>query len=208
MTSKMIKEEIIGVINAESDSLKQLVSGLDYDTIERCVDLLCRCKENNGRVVTSGTGTSGAAAKKIAHTLSCVEIPSFFLSPADSVHGGFGVVQEGDVAVFISKGGETAEMIKMIPAIKSKGVKLIGVTEVSDSTLATQSDIHLKVKVEKEPDPFNMLATASTMAVIAVFDAIAIALMKITNYSKDAFLTIHPGGAVGKRLSVDVEECN
>jgi len=202
---KVNSEQIISTINnvweIESLSVKNLMNTVNNESVVSVVKTLAECKNNGGRVITCGAGTSGAAAKKIAHTLSCVEIPSFFLSPADSVHGALGAVQKGDVVIAISKGGGTKEIINMLPGIKTKGAKLIGVTENENSVLANMSDILLKVKVEKEPDPFNMLATASTMAVIAVFDAIAIVLMHYTGYSKDQFAVIHPGGAVGERLA-------
>jgi D-arabinose 5-phosphate isomerase GutQ len=111
-----------------------------------------------------------------------------------------GVVQSGDVVIAISKGGGTREIIDMLDAFATKKAVLIGVTENTESTLAKRSTIVLKVKVDREPDAFNMLATASTIAVIAVFDAICIALMQYTGYSREKFAVIHPGGAVGERL--------
>lgn len=188
------------VWQSEADSLACLIKMMDPDGLAAVVKLLANCKANKSRILTTGVGTSGAAAKKIAHTLSCIEIPAFFLSPADGVHGALGALQPGDTLIAISKGGGTEEIIKILPAIKSKGAKLIGVTENESSKLAQASDLLLKVRVEKEPDPFNMLATASTLAVIAVFDAIAVVLMEYTGYTKEQFLVIHPGGAVGQRL--------
>lgn len=184
----------------EAQTLGALKDQVDCGSVLATIEMLHRCKTNRGRVLTAGVGTSGAAAKKIAHTLSCIEIPAFFLSPADGVHGALGAVQPGDVVIAVSKGGGTEEILKMIPALQSKGAQLIGVTENENSALAQASDILLKVRVDHEPDPFNMLATASTMAVIAVFDAIAIALMYQTGYQKEQFAVIHPGGAVGDRL--------
>ncbi len=161
------------------------------------VGAIAACK---GKVIVSGCGTSGAAARKIAHSLSCVERPALFLSPADAVHGALGVLQRDDILVLISKGGNTAEIINLIPACKTKGAMLIGMTENESSALARESDILLKVRAEREPCPFNMLATASTMLVVAVFDAICIALMHETGYTKEQFAVIHPGGVVGEKL--------
>lgn len=200
MDKTQIYEKAIHVWHVESKSVERLKHTIDFNAFASVVEMLAKCKGNKGRVVTMGLGTSGAAAKKIAHTLSCVEIPSFFLSPADGVHGALGAIQKDDIVIAISKGGRTEEILKIIPAVKSKGAKLIAVTENEESELSYASDVPLKVKVEKEPDPFNMLATASTMAVIAVFDAIAIALMYYTGYRKEQFAVIHPGGAVGERL--------
>ena len=190
--------QIKSVWDIEADAVKKLDQIISPEKIMDAIDALANCK---GRVIVTGVGTSAAAAKKIAHSLSCVEIPSLFLSPADAVHGGLGVLRKEDVVIAISKGGGTGEILRLIPSLKAKGAFLIGVTEKEDSPLAEASDILLRIKVEKEPCPFNMLATASTMAVIAVFDAIAITLMLVTGYTKEQFAIIHPSGAVGERLT-------
>lgn len=178
--------------------LLRLRDAIDPSAFLTCVKVIAECK---GRILTAGVGTSGAAAKKIAHTLSCVERPSFFLSPGDAVHGELGAAQKGDVAIVISKGGGTREILNILPALQTKGVYIIGVTENEDSPLAQNSNLVMKVRIQREADSFNMLATTSTLAVIAVFDAVAIALMEYTHYTKEQFALIHPGGAVGERLS-------
>ena len=150
--------------------------------------------------VLSACGTSAMAAKKIAHSLCCIERPALFLTPSDAVHGALGVLQKGDVFILISKGGNTKELTCLIPACKSKGATLVGVSENPDSIIAREADIYLKVRVAKEPCRFNMLATASTLAVISTFDAICIALMQMTGYTREQFAVIHPAGAVGERL--------
>jgi len=180
----------------EARAVRALPRIVEPAAFARCVQVLARCR---GKVLTAGVGTSAAAAKKIAHSLCCIERPALFLSPGDAVHGGLGAVQRGDVVIAISKGGQTREIINLLPAIQAKRAFLIGVTEQSDSVLARHSDL-LGVTVEREPDAFNMLATASTLAVIAVFDAVCIALMDVTGYTKSQFALIHPGGAVGDRL--------
>jgi len=181
----------------EAQSISSLIDTIEKESVLKVIELIGDCK---GRIVVAGCGTSAAAARKIAHSLCCVERPACYLNPADAVHGALGLLQKDDVFVLISKGGNTREIISMIPACKTKGAKLIGITENPGSVLAREADILLKVKVDKEPCPFNMLATASTMAVIAVFDAICIALMHYTNYTREQFSVIHPGGAVGDRL--------
>jgi KpsF/GutQ family protein len=186
------------VWEAEAAAVQALPAIVSPQAFEECVSRLAACR---GRVLTTGCGTSAAAAKKIAHSLCCIERPAAFLSPGDAVHGGLGLVQKEDVVIAISKGGGTPEIMNMLPAIRTKRAFLIGVTENGDSNLARQSDLWLRVKVESEPDPFNMLATASTIAVLAVFDAVCIALMQITGYSREQFAVIHPGGAVGQRLT-------
>lgn len=203
MDNKQMWDYMQAVWAEEAASVSRLKDIIDLNAVISLVKLIADCKHNNRRVVTAGVGTSAAAAKKIAHTLSCVEIPSFFLSPGDAVHGALGAVQKGDVVIAISKGGGTREILNILPGVKKKEAKLVGVTENDTSELAKASDLLLKVKVEREPDPFNMLATASTMAVIAVFDAVAITLMHYMDYRKEQFAVIHPGGAVGKRLARD-----
>ena len=197
LTDKEIWEKAVSVWETGAKALQKLSREVSPAAIAQCVRMLAECR---GRIITSGVGTSAAAARKIAHSLSCIERPSFFLSPADAVHGGLGTVQPGDVAILISKGGGTQELLALVPALKTKQVAIIGVTEHGESPLARASDLLLKVRVDKEADEFNMLATTSTIAVIAVFDAVAIALMRYTGYTRGQFAVIHPGGAVGERL--------
>lgn len=170
---------------------------IDSSQFGAAVELVASC---GGKIITTGTGTSGAAAKKVAHTLSCVERPALFLSPADAVHGGLGVVQPEDLVILFSKGGKTAELAALIPSLETKGCKSLAVTENPDSLLAKRATALLRVYVSGEPDPFNMLATSSTAAVIATFDALAIAVMETTGFTREQFGVIHPGGAVGERL--------
>ena len=197
MTDQEILSEINRCLTMEAESIARLTQELDQDAVLAVAGALMNCK---GKVILSGCGTSAMAAGKIAHSLSCIEIPALFLSPADAVHGALGVLQQEDILILISKGGNTQELVNLIPACKTKGALLIGVSENPDSVIAGQADIYLKVKVEQEPCRFNMLATASTMAVIATFDAICIALMQMTGYTREQFAVIHPGGAVGERL--------
>jgi D-arabinose 5-phosphate isomerase GutQ len=185
------------VWEAEAEGVRQLSSVVDPQAFHRCVGVLAKCR---GRILTTGCGTSAAAARKIAHSLCCIERPASFLIPSDAVHGGLGVVQEGDVVIAISKGGNTTEIQALMPAVKTKKAFLIGVTERAESVLGCECDLLLRVKVEREPDLFNMLATASTLAVVALFDAVCVALMARTGYSREQFAIIHPGGAVGDRL--------
>ncbi|NMB11062.1 MAG: SIS domain-containing protein [Firmicutes bacterium] len=197
MDKKQIAQIVHGVWLTESQAIADLRETVDLEAVAKVIELLATCR---GRVITMGLGTSAAAAHKIAHTLSCVETPAFPLSPADGAHGGLGALRGEDVVVAISKGGKTEELLRIIPAIKAKGASLVVVSENENSELARASDILLRVRVDREACPFNMLATSSTLAVLAVFDAIAIALMYVTDYSRDQFAVIHPGGAVGERL--------
>jgi len=192
-----INSSIDDTLQCEADIINNLQKSVSKEQLVKVVNAIHDCK---GKIITTGCGTSGTAAQKIAHTLCCIECPACFLSPANALHGGLGLVQKNDIVIMISKGGNTNELDKMMLSCRVKGVTVIVVTETQESLLADKCDILLKLKVEKEPDDFNMLATGSTLAVIAVFDAISIAVMRLKNYSKDDFLLIHPGGDVGKRL--------
>jgi len=197
MTNQEIIDEVKRAISIEADSIHNLLSDLNEQQILDCAYAIKNC---SGKIILSGCGTSAMAAKKIAHSLNCIERPSIFLTPSDAIHGGLGVLQENDLLILISKGGNTAELLNLIPACKAKKAKLIGVSENESSLIAKQADLFVKVKVDREPCRFNMLATASTLAVIATFDAICIALMQMTGYTREQFAIIHPGGAVGERL--------
>lgn len=197
MTDKEIISEVNRCISMEADAIGKLTEVLDEKAVLETAKVLQNCK---GKVILSGCGTSAMAAKKIAHSLCCIEIPALFLSPADAVHGGLGVLQGDDILILISKGGNTQELVNLIPACRTKKAKLIGVSENPDSKIAQAADIYMKVKAEREPCRFNMLATSSTLAVISTFDAICIALMQMTGYTREQFAVIHPGGAVGERL--------
>lgn len=197
MTDKEIISEVNRCISMEADAIGKLTEVLDEKAVLETAKVLQNCK---GKVILSGCGTSAMAAKKIAHSLCCIEIPALFLSPADAVHGGLGVLQEDDILILISKGGNTQELVNLIPACRTKKAKLIGVSENPDSKIAQAADIYMKVKAEREPCRFNMLATSSTLSVISTFDAICIALMQMTGYTREQFAVIHPGGAVGERL--------
>lgn len=197
MDSTEMRLDIARTLQIEARSVETLIDNLDMDAVLRVVRAIAGC---TGKVILSACGTSAMAAKKIAHSLRCIERPALFLTPSDAVHGALGVLQKEDLLILISKGGNTSELTKLIPACRAKRAALIGVSENPASQIAQASDIYLRIAVEREPDEFNMLATASTLAVIATFDAICVALMKHTHYTREQFKIIHPGGAVGERL--------
>ncbi len=197
MTEQEIILEVERVVRAEAEELLKLSEHFDREAVLRTADALQNCR---GKVVLAGCGTSGQAAKKIAHTLCCIEIPAIYMCPADAVHGELGLLQEGDILILISKGGNTEELVTLIPACKTKKAMLIGVSENPESAIAKNADIYLEIITDREPDPFNMLATASTLAVISLFDGICIALAQRKGFSRDQFAVIHPHGAVGARL--------
>jgi D-arabinose 5-phosphate isomerase GutQ len=194
-------DQLERVFRMEGEELVRLASKLDYGELAKARELIRGLRNTNGCIFFTGCGTSAQAAKKIAHTFDVIEQRAFFLDPADAAHGGLGAVHVGDIVVFISKGGRTLELTSFLPNVKKKGARIIALGESSDTELGRAADIFLHVKVEREPDEFNMLATSSTLATIAVFDAIAISLMGEENFSKDDFLINHPGGDVGLRLA-------
>lgn len=200
MTDSEILSEVKRSIAIEAESVRRLSEELDGQQVLDTAKALMNCR---GKVILSGCGTSAMAAKKIAHSLNCIEIPALFLTPSDAVHGGLGVLQEEDILILISKGGGTEELVRLIPACRTKKALLIGVSENPASAIAQNADIYLRVRVEQEPCRFNMLATASTLAVISMFDSICIALMQMTGYTREQFAVIHPAGAVGERLLND-----
>lgn len=200
MTDSEILSEVKRSIAMEAESVRRLSEELDGQQVLDTARALMNCR---GKVILSGCGTSAMAAKKIAHSLNCIEIPALFLTPSDAVHGGLGVLQEEDILILISKGGGTEELVRLIPACRIKKALLIGVSENPASAIAQNADVYLRVRVEQEPCRFNMLATASTLAVISMFDSICIALMQMTGYTREQFAVIHPAGAVGERLLND-----
>lgn len=197
MTNFTLLESIHDTLQKESEAILEIKNTFNPDQVNKIYELIRDCK---GKIITTGCGTSGAAARKIAHTLNCVECAALFLNPADAVHGALGVVQPNDLVFAFSKGGATTELNNLIPGCKAKGAILIAVTEVENSFIAESSDYIFKLKIENEPDDFNMLATSSTLATIAIFDAICIAITRLRGFTKEQFSIIHPGGKVGERL--------
>lgn len=197
MDQQEIIQEVKRTIQMEAEAVKTLLDTVDMEKVAAAVEKIGTMK---GKVVAAGCGTSAMGARKIVHSLNCIERPTVFLTPSDAVHGGLGVLQKEDILILVSKGGNTGELAQLIPACRAKGAYLIGVTENEDSLIGREADLCLRVKVDREPCHFNMLATSSTMAVVSVFDAICIALMTYTGYTREQFAVIHPKGAVGERL--------
>ena len=181
----------------EEKAIGGIAASLDEKAFAQAVDAMCKCN----RIITCASGSSGFAAMKFAHSLCCIERPAKFMSPSEAVHGGLGCVQAGDVVVIISRGGKTAELLPIIDVCVRKKAVLIGVTGNIASPLAKSADILICMHIEKESDKFNVMATASFVATIAIFDAMLVAIMEDTCYSLDQFALIHPGGAVGEMLN-------
>lgn len=184
-------------LEIEATAVKDVLDKMDWVAFQKATEALSKCD----KIITCASGSSGIAAKKFAHTLCCIERPAQFLPPCEAMHGGLGAVQKGNVVVLVSRGGKTAELLPVLDVSIKKGATVIGVTENMDSPIAKQSDIVLPMHIEKESDKYNMQATSSYIATIALFDALICAVMEKTDYKKEQFALIHPGGAVGERLN-------
>src|ERR1700742_2037696 len=165
------------------------------------VDLVLRCGEDNGRVVVTGMGKSGIIAQKIAATLSSTGSPALFLHPAEAVHGDLGVLMPGDLVIALSSSGETEEILRLLATLKRKGDALVSFTCDRSSTLAQASDVALDCSVEREACGMNLAPTASTTSMLALGDALAIAVSLRKGFKPEDFAELHPGGKLGKRLA-------
>ncbi|HSB71876.1 MAG TPA: KpsF/GutQ family sugar-phosphate isomerase [Candidatus Methylomirabilis sp.] len=190
------------VLEVEAEAVRALVGRLGED-FARAVGILQDCQ---GRVVLTGMGKSGFIAKKIAATLASTGTPALFLHPAEGVHGDLGMVVRGDAVIAISNSGETEELIQLLPAFKRLGVRLVSLVGSPQSTLARESDVALDVSVAEEACPMNLAPTASTTAALAMGDALAVALLQRRGIREEDFALVHPGGRLGKKLLLKVEE--
>ncbi|OPY80663.1 MAG: Arabinose 5-phosphate isomerase KdsD [Syntrophorhabdus sp. PtaU1.Bin153] len=189
------------VLRKEADAILSVMARLNND-FDATVDTIAQCR---GRVVLTGIGKSGLICKKIASTLSSVGTSAIFLHPADSVHGDLGILQKGDVVIVVSNSGETEEIIRILPWIQRMDIAMLVITGNPDSTIAGYGDIVLNVKVD-EACPYNVVPTSSTTATLALGDAIAIALMEKRAFKIEDFASLHPGGTLGRKLVLTVED--
>jgi arabinose-5-phosphate isomerase len=194
--------ELVRTEAAALDALAVRLEGEMSDAFERAVELVLRCGEGRGRVVVTGMGKSGIIAQKIAATLSSTGSPALFLHPAEAVHGDLGVLMPGDVVVALSASGETEEILRLLATLKRKGDALISFCCNLQSTLAQASDVVLDVGVEREACGMNLAPTASTTAMLALGDALAIAVSLRKGFRPEDFADLHPGGKLGKKLAL------
>ncbi len=192
------------LVRTEAAALEGLAARLEGPMaadFDRAVELILRCGEGNGRVVVTGMGKSGIIAQKIAATLSSTGSPALFLHPAEAVHGDVGVLMPGDVVIALSASGETEEILRLLATLKRKGDALISFCCNMSSTLATASDVALDCGVEREACGMNLAPTASTTAMLALGDALAVAVSLRKGFKAEDFAELHPGGKLGKRLA-------
>ena len=190
------------VIRIERDTLTRLMKRIDSNFEKACTLIL----RSRGRVVVTGMGKPGFIAQKVSATLSSTGTPSLFLHPAEALHGDLGRVVKEDVIVAFSSSGRTEEILKLLPIVQKIGSKLISFTGDPKSPLAKASDIVLDVSVSKEACPLNLAPTASTTAMLAIGDALALTLLEKKGFKSEDFAFYHPGGNLGKKLSAKVSE--
>ncbi|WP_060479720.1 KpsF/GutQ family sugar-phosphate isomerase [Pseudomonas monteilii] len=187
---------------AQAQAINELADRLGNE-FQRAVELLLNCK---GRTVVCGMGKSGLIGQKMVATFASTGTPSFFLHPAEAFHGDLGMLKSVDALVLISYSGETEEVIKLIPSLKSFGNKIIAMTGSANSTLAKHSDIWLDISVDREVCPNNLAPTTSTLATMAMGDALAVALIQAIQFKPMDFARYHPGGSLGRKLLTRVKD--
>ncbi len=182
---------------AQSQAIAQLAGRLNGD-FEVAVDLIVQCA---GRLVVCGIGKSGHIGKKLAATFCCSGTPSIFLHAGEAAHGDLGAVGNSDVVMLVSNSGETDEVVRLIPFLRELGVSIIALVGDGNSSIASNADCVLDVSVERESCPFDLVPTTSTLAALAMGDAIAMCVMRQRGFSRDGFRRYHPGGSLGRSLS-------
>ena len=198
----LTKDLAIQCFKDEAEAVLGLISQLD-DNFEQAVTLMYECK---GKVIVTGVGKSGHIGAKIAATLSSTGTPSFFINPLDVFHGDLGVMTPDDVVLAISNSGQTDELLRFIPIVLHMHLPIIGMSGNPGSLLAKYSTCFLNVGVEKEACPLNLAPTSSTMAQMAMGDALAVALIEKRNFQPHDFAQFHPGGELGKRLLTTAQD--
>ena len=196
-------EQVTCLLRLEAEAVARTAERLAPAAVERAVALLAGC---GGKVVTVGVGKSGHIAQKAAATLTSTGTPAVFLHPSDALHGGMGLVAAGDVCVFISNGGETAELLELLVYVQQRGAPVVAVVGNTSSTLARRADVVLDASVEQEACPLNLAPTTSTTVALAVGDALAMVVMGVKKLTPEDFALNHPGGRLGKRLTLKVSD--
>jgi arabinose-5-phosphate isomerase len=202
MTETELVTRGLRVLRLEREAIAAVESRLDAE-FARAVLLVA---QSRGRVIVAGVGKSGLIGRKIAATLTSTGTPAAFLHPVESVHGDLGIVGSNDVAILLSKSGETAEMMPLLQELKRLGVSVIAITGVPTSTLGRAADATLDAGVSEEACPHDLAPTTSTTAALALGDALAVALLEHKGFRREDFARLHPGGALGKKLLTTVAD--
>jgi arabinose-5-phosphate isomerase len=190
------------VLKIESEAVAALIDRVD-EKFEKAVELIFNCK---GRVIVSGVGKSGVIGRKISATFCSTGTPAVFLHAFDGLHGDLGVVRKDDVMIWISKSGNSDEFNGAMPLLRRTGVPIIAMTGNIDSHLVKNSDVVLDVSVKEEACPYDLAPTASTTAMLAMGDALAVAVLKRRNFTREDFAYLHPGGSLGKQLWLKIDD--
>ena len=191
-----------GVLDTEARAIEALKPRLDDDFIAACN----LCLNTPGRVVVTGMGKSGHVSNKIAATLASTGTPAFFMHPAEASHGDLGMITSQDLLLAVSYSGETDEVVTILPVVKRIGARLLSMTGNPKSTMARTADVHLDISVSEEACPLNLAPTASTTAILAMGDALAVALLEKRGFTAEDFARSHPSGVLGKRLLLRVSD--
>lgn len=194
-------EEGRRVLLEEANGLRGVADRLDV-SFKKTVDLINLCK---GRIIIIGMGKSGIIGRKIAATLASIGCPAFFLHPSEAIHGDLGIITKEDLVILISKSGETDEIKSLLPALKLLAIPTIGIVGDPKSTLGQKCDIMLDASVPCEADPNNLAPTTSTTATLGMGDALAVVLLGLRGLKPEDFALLHPGGSLGRRLTIKVE---
>ncbi|HKG94868.1 MAG TPA: KpsF/GutQ family sugar-phosphate isomerase [Gemmatimonadaceae bacterium] len=202
MTRDDVIERGRRVVRLERDALEEVERRVG-ESFADAVELIARSR---GRVIVTGVGKSGLIGRKIAATLTSTGTPATFLHPVESVHGDLGIVGPEDVAILISKSGESAELLDLLQHLTLFGVRTIALTGRSDSSLARHADVGLDAWVREEACPFDLAPTTSTTAALALGDALAVALLEMKGFRREDFARLHPGGSLGRRLLTRVRD--
>lgn len=197
-----IKQSALHTFEVESEAIAHL-SQLLTDDFDKAVDLIL---STHGKIIVTGMGKSGIIGRKVAATLASTGTPSFFLHPGEAYHGDLGMIERWDVILAFSTSGQTDEVLKLIPFFQSNGNAVISITGNPESTLAKNSDCNLNVAVREEACPLSLAPTASTTAMLAMGDALAVALMNQRGFKAEDFARFHPGGSLGRRLLTKVKD--
>ena len=202
ISSEKLKKLGRAVIETEKTALSALIERVDSKFADAC-NIILSC---SGRTVVTGMGKSGHIANKIAATLASTGTPAFFVHPGEASHGDLGMIKPEDVVIALSNSGETDEIVALLPVIKRLNTPLITLTGNPNSTLAKISTVNIDVSVKKEACPLGLAPTSSTTAALAMGDALSIALLEARGFSEDDFALSHPGGTLGRRLLLRVND--
>ena len=197
--NKIAKE----VLSTEANELNLAAEKISAFDLEKAVDLIVSCK---GKLIVTGVGKSGLVGAKIAATLASTGTSSFFLHPTEAMHGDLGMIGKGDVVLGISYSGESEELIQLLPHLKRFDIPLIAMARNKESTLGKYSDFFFDISVTKEACPLDTAPTSSTTLTMAMGDVLAVCLMKKRDFKKEDFASFHPGGSLGKKLFIKVDD--